>query len=291
VELGCLHETPAGTPQGGIASPLLANIALHGMEQILAIQRDRQGWSKSSRAVVRYADDFVVFCETEEDAAECIQILRGWLAERGLEISEEKTQIVHLRDGFDFLGFNVRHYKDRRADSGWKLLITPSKRSVEKLKEKLRAIWRRGLHWPLDILLLQLNPVVRGWANYFRAHVATATFNELDRWMFHRQVRYVKRVHSRKNWSWLRSRYWSGQHPTRRDRWIFAAPDTGRYLLKFRWVRIRRHTLVKGSASPDDPALQEYWAWRRARARRSGIAPFPNTPLSFLGFLDDEVGT
>ena len=161
VELGRLHETPAGTPQGGIVSPVLANVALHGMEQALAIQRDSRGAVKGSRAVVRYADDFVVFCETREDAEACIQILREWLAERGLQFSEEKTRIAHLQDGFDFLGFTIRHYRDRRTASGWKLLITPSKESVAKIKEKLRAIWRQGLHWPLDVLLLHLNSVVR----------------------------------------------------------------------------------------------------------------------------------
>ena len=290
VEMGRLHETPAGTPQGGIVSPLLANVALHGMEHALDVTRDRKGWSKSSRAVVRYADDFVVFCETQEDAVECIQLLQEWLAERGLQFSEEKTRIVHLQDGFDFLGFNIRHYRDRRTVSGWKLLITPSKKSVEKIKEKLRVIWRRGLHCSLDILLLQLNPVVRGWANYFRTHVATATFNELDRWMFHRQVRHVKHLHGRKSWTWLRSRYWGCTHPTRRDRWVFGAPVTGRYLQKFRWVRIQRHVLVKGMASPDDPLLQDYWAKRRTHVHRARVALFPDMPLPAAQLLDDENG-
>lgn len=280
VELGRLHETPAGTPQGGVVSPLLANVALHGMEQALGIHRNRQGYIQGSRAVVRYADDFVVFCETREDAEKCIRILRDWLAERGLQFSEEKTRIVHIRDGFDFLGFNIRHYRNRRTTTGWKLLITPSKKSVEKIKEKLRAIWRQGLHWPLDVLLLHLNSMVRGWANYFRTHVTTATFNKLDMWMFHRQVRFVRHIHKGKNWDWLRKRYWSLKHPTRRDRWVFGSCDTGRYLQKFRWMRIQRHTMVKGAASPDDPALQDYWAKRRARKRSSYIASSPNVPTA-----------
>ena len=91
---------------------------------------------------MRYADDFVVFCETREDAEKCIHILQEWLAERGLQLSEEKTRIVHLQDGFDFLGFTIRHYRERRTVTGWKLLITPNKKSVEKIKEKLRAVWR-----------------------------------------------------------------------------------------------------------------------------------------------------
>jgi len=291
VELGRLHETLAGTPQGGIVSPLLANVALHGMEQALATQQDRQGHGRGSRAVVRYADDFVVFCETQEDAQECARILGEWLAERGLKFSEEKTRVVHLQDGFDFLGFTIRRYKDRRTATGWKLLITPSKESVGKIKENLRAIWRHGLHWPLDALLSRLNSVVRGWANYFRTQVASATFNSLDRWMFHRQVRFVRRIHRGKNWVWLRKRYWSLEHPTRRDRWVFGSPATGRYLQKFRWVRIQRHTMVKGTASPDDPALQDYWAKRRARSRNSHAAPLPGMPVLENQLLVDEVSS
>lgn len=264
VELGRLHETPAGTPQGGIASPLLANVALHGMEGALAIKRDRRGNLHGHRAVVRYADDFVVFCETREDAVECIRVLRGWLAERGLQFLREKTKIVHLEDGFDFLGFNVRHYKDPRYKSGWKRRIQPSRESVSRIKEKLRGIWREGLHMPTELLLIRLNQVVRGWAHYFRTQASTKTFVDLDRWMFQRAVRFVKRRHGRKSWKWLRSHYWGRLHPTRRDRWVFGVPAKGLYLQKFSWVRFQRHTLVKGYASPDDPALARYWVKRRA---------------------------
>jgi RNA-directed DNA polymerase len=184
VELGCLHETPAGSPQGGIVSPLLANVALHGMEGALAIKRDRQGIVCGTRAMVRYADDFVVFCETREDAVECIRVLRGWLAERGLQFSRAKTKIVRLEDGFDFLGFNVRHYKDPRHKSGWIQRIQPSRESVGRIKEKLRGIWRQGLHMPTESLLARLNQVVRGWAYYFRTQASTKAFSSLDSWMF-----------------------------------------------------------------------------------------------------------
>ena len=110
--------------------------------------------------------------------------------------------------------------------------------------------------------------------------MATATFSKLDSWMFHRQVRFVQRIHKGKNWNWLRKHYWSLAHPTRRDRWVFGSPITGRYLQKFSWVRIRRHTLVKGAASPDDPALQEYWAQRRTRKRYSYVAHSPNVTFA-----------
>ena len=282
VELGHLHETPAGTPQGGIASPLLANVALHGMEEALAIKRDGQGNLRSHRAMVRYADDFVVFCETREDAIECIRILRGWLAKRGLQFSREKTHIVHLEDGFDFLGFNVRHYKDLRYKSGWKRRIRPSRDSICRIKEKLRGIWRQGLHMPTEVLLIRLNQIVRGWAYYFRTQASTEIFVGLDSWMFQRAVRFAKRRHGQKSWKWLRSHYWGCLHPTRRDHWVFGVPTKGLYLQKFSWVRFQRHTLVKGRASPDDPTLTDYWEKRRALTQSARIA-VGRTGLAFVG--------
>lgn len=109
MEDGAFYQSEAGTPQGGIISPLLANIALHGMEKALDIKYNKQGASIGRRIIVRYADDFVVFCETKEDALKSAEILTEWLKERGLTLSKEKTRIVHLSEGFNFLGFNVRH--------------------------------------------------------------------------------------------------------------------------------------------------------------------------------------
>jgi len=271
VELGNLHQTPAGTPQGGIVSPLLANIALHGMERALSIKRYPCGGVRGLRAVVRYADDFVVFCKTQADAEHCARLLAEWLAERGLRFAEEKTKIVHLQDGFDFLGFTVRHYRDRRKANGWKLLITPSRKSVKKLREKLRATWRHSYCLSTDDLVRRFNSIIRGWANYFRTQVATKTFSRLDWWLFGRQVKFVKQRHRRKGWKWLREHYWGQRNSNREDHWVFGAPNTGLYMLRFSWFRIQRHTIVKGSASPDDPRLREYWAQRRIAGRKARI--------------------
>jgi RNA-directed DNA polymerase len=277
VEMGHLHETQAGTPQGGIVSPLLANIALHGMEEALGIKRDSQGALRSSRAFMRYADDFVVLCQSQEDASACIQILEEWLALRGLRFSPEKTRIVHLQDGFEFLGFHVRQYQDRHTRSGWIRRIKPSAKSVRRIKEKLRGIWREGRHMPLESLLPKLNSVIRGWAYYFRTQASTKTFNALDTWMFQREVRFVKRRHhGRKSWKWLQGQYWGRLHPTRQDRWVFGVPEKGLYVEKFSWVRVQPHTLVRGMASPDDPNLSDYWAERRLHLRKIHVLPNPS---------------
>ena len=121
---------------------MLLNIALHGLEAALGVTHDSQGIIDGKRAVVRYADDLVVFCESREDATAVVHILTEWLRVRGLSLSPEKTRIVHLTEGFDFLGFNVRHYEaPGTTRSGYKLLIKPSKRSVAACREKLRAVW------------------------------------------------------------------------------------------------------------------------------------------------------
>src|SRR5262249_11208172 len=169
MEGGVFHETPLGTPQGGVISPLLLNVALHGMEAALGVRLNTKGEIKGRRAVVRYADDEVVCCESQKDA-ECVkEDFSAWLAERGLALSEEKTRIVHLTEGFDFLGFHVKLYRcPQTTRTGYKLLIRPSKRAVSALRQKLREAWRELKGHGIRAVLWRLNPIIRGWANYYR---------------------------------------------------------------------------------------------------------------------------
>ena len=266
VQMGTLHQSETGVPQGGVISPLLMNIALDGMEQALGVRYDRRGQIKGSRALVRYADDWVMFCESKEDAQAARLQAKEWLLKRGLHLSAEKTRIVHLTEGFDFLGFNIRHYPaPKTARSGYKLLIKPSKESVSNFKDRMRREWMalKG-HNPMQVLK-RLNPIVRGWANYFRIGVSKHTFETLDHWMFSRCARHVRSNHPRKGWRWCRLKYWGTLNPKRADRWVFGDKKTGAYLLKLSWTPIRRHVLVKGAASPDDPDLRSYWIERERR--------------------------
>lgn len=291
VEMEQLHSTETGTPQGGVISPLLANIALHGMEQALGVKRDRYGVYRCSRAVVRYADDFLVFCETKEDAAECVKILIRFLAARGLEFSAEKTRVVHLREGFDFLGFNIRQFRSKSTQSGWKLLIRPSQSSVQKLKEKVRLIWLKGRHLPMSVLITRLNAVIRGWGNYHRKRQASRTFNKLDTWMFHRAVRFVKRRHGNRTWNWIHPRYWGQLNSNRKDRWVFGIPGQDFYVQKFGWISSQYHYIVKGTASPDDPKLRTYWLERLDPFYRTRCAIARVLSPSIVGhILDNERG-
>jgi RNA-directed DNA polymerase len=179
--MGTLHQSETGVPQGGVISPLLMNIALHGMEQALGVCYDRRGQIKGSRALVRYADDWVLFCESEQDAQGARRQAQKWLLQRGLRLSEEKTRIVHLCEGFDVLGFNIRHYPaPTTARSGYKLLIKPSKESVSNFKDRMRLEWMdlKG-HNTMEVLK-RLNPIVRGWGRTTLGSVSPSTPSRLS---------------------------------------------------------------------------------------------------------------
>ena len=274
MEDGVYHETPTGTPQGGVISPLLLNVALHGMEAALGVEHNKRGEIAGKRAVVRYADDFVVFCETQEDALIVKDVvLPTWLAERGLSLSGEKTRVVHLTEGFDFLGFNIRHYPaPRTTRAGYKLLIRPSKGSVSGLRERLREGWLDLRGHDVSTVLWSLNPIIRGWANYFRTGVSSKTFQALDDWMHRRAMRYARSTHPKKSGYWLKGRYWGRLNPKRNDHWVFGDKRTGRFLLKFRWFKIEHHILVRGTSSPDDASLRDYW-WARQRSTIRCLTP------------------
>jgi RNA-directed DNA polymerase len=272
MEDGAFHESEAGTPQGGVISPLLANIAFHGMEGAVGVRYNRQNVIKGKRALVRYADDLVIFAESREDAETAREEIAAWLAQRGLALSEDKTRIVHLSDGFDFLGFNVRHHPaPKTSRSGWKLLIKPSKEATAKFRRRLKAEWIALRGHNVGRVLKVLNPILRGWANYYRHVVSKATFGVLDHWMFRRSTRWIRLNHPDKPWKWAKLRYFGRLARDRGDQWVFGDTRTGAYLGKLAWTPIERHALVPYDASPDDAALRDYWANRRL----TGLAALP----------------
>lgn len=268
VEQGVLIDTDSGTPQGGVISPLLANIAFHGMEAAVGVKRIARGDNVGKRALVRYADDFVVFCETEEDAYAAKADIGEWLQQRGLRLSEAKTRVVHLADGFDFLGFNVRHYPTPETTrAGWKLLIKPSRDAVKRFKHRMREEWRALNGINAVGVMARLNPIIRGWSNYYRTVVSKKVLARLDSWMFDKEVRWARNVHPHKPWYWLRRKYWGKLNPWRQDRWVFGLAERGpgQFLLKLCWTPIVRHVMVKGHASPDDASLAQYWERRNTK--------------------------
>ncbi|MFE3152359.1 group II intron reverse transcriptase/maturase [Streptomyces sp. NPDC059218] len=276
IDRGRFAPTEEGTPKGGVISPLLLNVALHGLEQAAGCQYRvvREGREPSSApgtpVLVRYADDFVVLCHSEAEVHQVRDRLEKWLRPRGLHFNEEKTQVVHLERGFDFLGFTVR-----RMDR--KLIIKPSKAACKRLRARLRAEVKSLRGTNVEALLRRLVPIVRGWAAYYRGVASSMTFTSLDHYMWRLTWKWASRRHHNKPGYWVMEGYFGQFHPSRRDRWVFGGLDSGAFLPKFAWTGIVRHSLVKGRASPDDPALSEHWHKRR---RRKAPPPMDKTSLA-----------
>ena len=274
VDKGVFNDTKTGVPQGGIISPLLANIALHGMESALDIRYNKDGHTIGNRGIVRYADDLVVFCKTQEDAARVVDTLSHWMEIRGLALSKSKTRIVHLSEGFNFLSFNIRWYEDKNTKLGRKVLIKPSKEALQNVRNKIRKVWLENKSSNVNYLISKLNPIIRGIANYYRTVVSSHIFHKLDTWMYIRENRYTKRMHPKKSSGWRKYKYWGRLNFDRNDNWVFGDKRTGQYLLKFSWFNIRRHTLVKGDASYDNPDLVKYWELRTKRKSQNLIPSY-----------------
>jgi RNA-directed DNA polymerase len=266
---GKYHLTDTGTPQGGVISPLLANIGLHGLEEL--VDSIKPNYSRDKRekfGIIRYADDFIVTSRSKEHL-ESVQIqIKQWLSERELELSAEKTTITSMEDGFDFLGFNHRHY-------GGKLIIKPSKKKVlsfcKRIGEEIKAM--NGAKQ--EDLITKLNPILRGFANYYKGVVSKETFSYIKSRVWQYLWRWAQRRHPNKNKRWIKESYFKTING---NKWTFAVELGERkekdkkfnyYLYPIASTPIERHIKVKGAASPDDPTLREYWDKRNQKQGKS----------------------
>ena len=259
-----LYLTDKGTPQGGIISPLLANIALYELEKLLKTEPDHSGRVRGSRVYVRYADDFVVLCSSLQEARKTQIEISTWLKAKGLNLATNKTRIVHVSQGFDFLGLNIKQFKTnaKTKTKNTVLLIQPSKNSVKQIKQKLKKEWTFLRGKSIDTVLNRLNPIIIGWKNYFRKYEATKDFRKLDNWTYIKCRNYAYRMHPNKGKRWVYDKYFGNFVPSRKDRWVFGNKQSGQYLTKFAWANIQRHILVKGYNSVYDPTLETYWSNR-----------------------------
>jgi RNA-directed DNA polymerase len=276
VEKEAFTPTEEGTPQGGVISPLLLNVALHGLEEAAGVRYQATAGITNQAVpgtpiLVRYADDMVVCCYSQRQAEHVKERLADWLTPRGLVFNEAKTRIVSLREGFDFLGCTVRQYRHHRQPA--KLLITPSQEAVRRVRKRLTNELRilRGSN--AGAVIARLNPIIRGWAAYYRGVVSSKVFNDLDNHMWWLLYRWARHAHPTKPRKWIVRRYFGRFNKFRNDYWVFGARDARTehgsvpYLVKFSWTHIVRHQLVAGRASPDDPALVGYWTARRRKIR------------------------
>jgi RNA-directed DNA polymerase len=259
MEKHVLYSTEAGTPQGGICSPVLANMTLDGLEWALreVIRPTTRKGNKAKVHLIRYADDFLISGSSKEILElEVKPVVEQFMRERGLELSQEKTVITHVENGFDFLGQNVRKYQG-------KLLIKPSKGSVQDILEKVRKIVKGNKQTPAGKLIVQLNPIIRGWALYHRHVASKGTFNKVDSAIFETLWQWAKRRHPTKGRRWVKEKYF---HIIGQRKWVFTGEVEGKkgetltvHLQKAADTAIRRHRLIQGEANPYDPAYETYF--------------------------------
>jgi RNA-directed DNA polymerase len=296
---GFKEESIEGTPQGGVISPLLANVALHGMENRLKQYAESlkiKGLSKSSKrdslTFVRYADDFVVLHENQDVISRSKEVISDWLKEVGLELSEAKTRISHTlnpfgnnKPGFEFLGFNIRQYpmgthqtgkNPHGIKLGFKTFIKPSTKKVIEHYKKIADIISQHNAAPQKVLIMKLNPIIRGWANYYSAVVSKEIYGKIDQLIWLRLKRWCQRRHRNKNATWSLRKYFK---TVGNRNWVFSEGDIA--LASHMETIIIRHVKVKGTASPfngDDT----YWASR--------LGKHPELPTRIVILLKKQKG-
>lgn len=265
IDKGQQFETVRGTPQGGPASPLLANLVLDGLEKEI-----HAGCKQGDKVnYIRFADDFVVTAKSPEILKEkVIPIIINFLAQRGLSLSQEKTKIVHIEEGFDFLGFNVRKYKG-------KYLTKPSKSSIKAIRAKIKETVRKGYGWSGADLISTLNPIIRGWANYYRIGVSKATYAALDNYIYQKTFNWtMRKFHGHKRYKAM-DRYFRNRSISRR--WIFSdvvKTKEGKKtvcICKMMDTKIQRHVKIRSAANLYLPEYNEYFEERKKWAQKRSL--------------------
>ena len=297
---GELFPVSEGTPQGGVISPLLANVALHGLEtairdafphtKSLQSQKHKRCWKPR---VIRYADDFVIIHPDLEAIKRAKEIVEGWLAGMGLELKASKTRITHSlqavdgEPGFDFLGFNVRQYprgqnrctlNGARQRTGFTPSIRPSKEAQKRFLCKIRETVRKNRAIPQEGLINLLNPIIRGWGHYFSAVVSKKVFQKMDHLIYWRLLAWAKRRHPKKSCDWVIRKYW-----LRGNQGGYSRFGTGgkSQLFKLSDIPIRRHVKVQGNRSPFDGDAV-YWSTRAGK--------YPGLRLSISKLIKKQKG-
>lgn len=253
-----LYPTQKGTPQGGIISPILANLTLNGLTEMLEKKYSTNASGNISKRAnnhrihtIVYADDFIITANNKEILHQVKQDIEEFLIVRGLELSESKTLITHIHDGFDFLGWNIRKFKT-------KLIISPSKQSVKRICKKISETIRKNLMQKQEVLIKELNAIIRGWCNYHKSSCAKHAFQTIDRFVFYCLWRWTKRRHANKSKQWRKDRYFHREGS--RD-WIFGVEKVN--LIFASDIKIKRHVLIKFEAHPYLREYDEYYSKRR----------------------------
>jgi len=252
-----LHPTREGTPQGGIASPILANMALDGLQALIA----KVAPKGAKVNFVRYADDFICTANDPRVLQDIIKpAIQGFMAKRGLQLAEEKTLITHIDQGFDFLGFNIRKFNG-------KLLIRPAKTKVQRFRGRLKGCIRMLRYKKAHEVVSVLNRKLKGWANFYRNSVASKIFSSIDHYTFQVIWRELRRRHPSKSGTWIKKTYFTSKGS---GNWIFFGVECktdwrrAQYLFHMATCKIRRHIKIIAKANPFASSWQAYFNKREA---------------------------
>jgi len=275
IETNKLFTTDSGSPQGSPISPTISNMVLDGLERTIKSKYHKR--KINGRAYfpkvnfVRYADDFIVTGDSKELLENGIKpIIIDFLEERGLELSEEKTLITHINDGFDFLGCNIRMYNN-------KLLTKPSKKNYESIINKIRDVIKRNQSLKQELLIRTLNPIIRGWVNYHKYNVSAKTFEKLDYEIWECLWQWCKRRHPKKSRRWIAKKYF---HNVGNRTWTFSVPTKSKmgngedYYIRLIYATntdIKRFIKIKAEANPFDENWQLYFEERADKQMRREI--------------------
>ncbi len=302
-----LFPTSEGTPQGGAISPILANIALHGMEnRVKEYAETLKGSKRDNRKslnLIRYADDFLIFHESLDVVIKCKEIISEWLQGMGLELKPSKTRLTHTlyeyengKPGFNFLGFNIRQWKVGKYQSGrikckprniksrllgFKTIISPSKEKKKVHYDYIASTINSHRAMPQEALIKILNPIIRGWGNYYATVVSKEAYQKLDHLVYWKLRDWARHRHPRKSGKWHKAKYWKQIGD---DNQVFATIIGGnnhRRLLKHGDTKIIRHVKTKGESSPYDGNLV-YWSSR--------IGKNPEMPIRVSTLLKMQKG-
>jgi RNA-directed DNA polymerase len=266
LEKHMFYPTLEGTPQGGIISPTIANMALDGLQDLLL-----KSFKKQEKVhLVRYADDFIITANTEQLLTRQVKpLVEQFLSVRGLSLSTEKTRTSNIYKGFDFLGFNVRKYQD-------KLLIKPAKSSIASVKRKIKGIVMANKTAKTDNLIGKLNPVIRGWANHYRHVVSQKAFGNIDNAIWEMTWKWAKRRHPGKPLKWIKSKYFQSKGMRN---WVFCEKGGKLELLEMSRFPIHRHIKIQSKANPYDPDWGGYFE-KRSKRFATGCLTAPYQCLS-----------
>jgi len=257
-----LFPTQAGTPQGGIISPILANMVLDGIEEIVQKYNKVHTKSKNKKILsrqylrfnfVRFADDFVVIGENPKLLRGLQKDIEAFLSQRGLELSKEKTHITHIRDGFDFLGFNFRKYPND------KVIVKPTNDGIKSFKSKIKEIFKQYRSSPLELLINKLNQVIRGWGYYYRFVNSKVIFSELDAYIWYKSFNWVKRLHQRREIMKYYKKYFKPFSDTYKSETL---SNGIKFVFKLSIIPLVEHIKIVATANPFNKEDDEYFTKR-----------------------------